>query len=58
MVSVNSHCVKFADSGLSVFYILLFIFIFILFYFLFSIFRTARVRTDWSHCYISYNLMA
>jgi len=50
--------VKFTDSGLSVFFILLFIFIFILFYFLFSIFRTARVRTDQSRCHISHNLMA
>ena len=50
--------IKFTNSRLSVFSILLFIFIFILFYFLFSIFRTARVRTDWSRCHISHNLMA
>ena len=50
--------VKFTNSRLSIFSILLFIFIFIPFYFLFSIFRTTRVRTDWSHCHISHNLMA
>ena len=54
--SQENLTVKFTDSGLGVFYILLFIFIFILFYFLFSIFRTARV--NWSRCHISHNLMA
>jgi len=39
-----------------VYFILFFIFIFFLIYF--SIFRTTRVRVDWSHCHISRNLMA
>ena len=33
----------------------LFLFCFI---FLFSIFRTTRVRVDWSHCHNNHNLMA
>ena len=43
---IINRYVKFINSGLSVFFTLLFIFIFIPFYFLFSIFGTARVRTD------------
>ena len=33
-------------------------FIFLFSFFSFSIFRTARVRVDWSHCHISHKLMA
>ena len=37
---------------------ILFYFIFIFSFFPFSIFRTARVRVDWSRCHISHKLMA
>ena len=50
--------VKIVNNGLSFIFLLIF---FILLYFtfsLFSIFRTARIRVDWSRCHISYNLMA
>jgi len=42
----------------SFYFIFYFYFIFILFPY-FSIFRTARVRvrSDWSHCHISHNLI-
>ena len=50
--------VKIEEVGLSLFYFFFSFFIFIFdlfFYFLFL--ETTRVKVDWSHCYISHNLM-
>ena len=58
MESDDCRGIKFTNNRLSfpLFYFLfLFLFCFIL---LFSIFRTPRVRVDWSCCHISHNLMA
>ena len=53
-----TEVVKIVDGGLyfiSSFHFILFLFSFS---FSFSIFRTARVRVDWSHCHISHKLIA
>jgi len=50
--------VKIKESGLSLFYFIFhFYFLFYLLFY-FSIFRTTRVRVDWSCYHISHNLMA
>ena len=48
---------KIEESGLDLFYFFSFLFLSLI-YFLFFIFRTTRVRVDWSHHHISHNLMA
>ena len=50
--------VKIVDGGLYFIFLFIFIFLFFSFLFHFSIFRTARVRVDWSRCHISHKLMA
>ena len=46
--------VKIVDGGLYFIFFSYFIFIFLFSFFSFSIFRTARVRVDWSRCHISH----
>ena len=56
---IREISVKTIDGGLYfIFSSSYFIFIFIFSLFSFSIFRTARVRVDWSRCHISHKLMA
>jgi len=54
----NSLVVKIVDDGLYFIFPFHFYFTFLFFSFHFSIFRTARVRVDWSRCHISHKLMA
>ena len=52
----NRRGLGLVSRSLTVDSILFSLFIFIFLYF--SIFRTARVRVDWSRCHISHKLMA
>jgi len=49
LVPIFLYNVRIIDGGLD--------FIFLFSFFSFSIFRTARVRVDWSRCHISHKLM-
>ena len=50
--------VKSEEIGLDLFYFSFHFLFSVQFIFPFSIFRTTRVRVDWSRCHISHNLMA
>ena len=50
--------VKIKEGGLDLFYFSFHFLFSFQFIFLFSIFRTTRVRVDWSCCHISHNLIA
>jgi len=50
--------VKTEEGGLDLFYFSFHFLFYFRFIFIFYIFRTTRVRVDWSCCYISCNLMA